>query len=103
MIVLQFDAAYFHWGLLMLKSLAMHEPWQDPRTRVTVETIPGNASLREAMVCRKTSCKGRWTLSRRSRGLPCSMRICSCDAPRGPLVVARSQPGGGADDEWRLG
>lgn len=74
MIVLQFDAAYFHWGLLMLKSLAMHEPRQEvladtvnlsgeqeaslkqshPRTRVTVETIPGNASLREAMVRRKT-------------------------------------------------
>jgi hypothetical protein len=58
----------------MLKSLAMHEPRQEvladtvnlsgeqeaslkqshPRTRVTVETIPGNASLREAMVRRKT-------------------------------------------------
>ena len=26
MIVLQFDGGYAHWGLLMLRSLALHEP-----------------------------------------------------------------------------
>ena len=73
MIVLQFDAAYFEWGLLMVRSLALHEPEKNlfadtanlngeqcrrlerahPRIIVTSETIAAGDSLRERMACRK--------------------------------------------------
>ena len=73
MIVLQFDAAYFEWGLLMVRSLALHEPERNlladtvnldaeqrrrlgrahPRVTVTSETIAAGESLREQMACRK--------------------------------------------------
>jgi len=73
MIVLQFDAAYFEWGLLMVRSLALHEPGKKlladtvnldaeqrrhlqrahPRITVKSETIAGGESLRERMACRK--------------------------------------------------
>jgi hypothetical protein len=74
MIVLQFDSAYYHWGLLMVRSLALHEPRQQvladtvnlsgqqqaelkrahPNILVTNEAIAGNASLRQEMARRKT-------------------------------------------------
>ena len=74
MIVLQFDSVYYHWGLLMVRSLALHEPRKQvladtvnlsreqeaelkrahPRILVTRETIAGNASLRAEMARRKT-------------------------------------------------
>ncbi len=75
MIVLQFDGAYYHWGLLMVRSLALHESGQrvladtinlsglqlaelqraHPRILVTSETIHGHGSLRAEMVRRKTA------------------------------------------------
>jgi hypothetical protein len=74
MIVLQFDAAYFHWGLLMVRSLALHEPRKKvlantvnlnntqqarlakahPQIQVISETIASAGSLREEMARRKT-------------------------------------------------
>ena len=74
MIVLQFDSVYYHWGLLLVRSLALHEPRKQvladtvnlsgeqqaelkrahPRILVTSETIAGNRSLREEMARRKT-------------------------------------------------
>lgn len=74
MIVLQFDSAYYHWGLLMVRSLALHEPRKQvladtvnlsgpqqvelkrahPRILVTNEAIAANASLRAEMARRKT-------------------------------------------------
>lgn len=74
MIVLQFDAAYFHWGLLMIRSLALHEPRREvladtvnlgdaqqarltqahPRIQVTSETMDCAGSLRKEMARRKT-------------------------------------------------
>lgn len=73
MIVLQFDAAYFEWGLLMVRSLALHEPKKKvladtvnldagqgrrlerahPRITVKSEPIAAGESLRERMACRK--------------------------------------------------
>jgi len=73
MIVLQFDAAYYEWGLLMIRSLALHEPRKKvladtvnlsgaqrakvarahPRILVTTETLSDAGSLREEMACRK--------------------------------------------------
>ena len=35
MIILQFDDPYFHWGVLMVRSLALHEPDQ----RVLLDTV----------------------------------------------------------------
>ena len=35
MIVLQFDSVYYHWGLLMVRSLALHEP----RRQVLADTV----------------------------------------------------------------
>jgi hypothetical protein len=74
MIVLQFDTVYYHWGLLMVRSLALHEPRKQvladtvnlsgqqqaelkrahPRILVTSETIADNGSLRAEMARRKT-------------------------------------------------
>jgi hypothetical protein len=74
MILLQFDSVYYHWGLLMIRSLALHEPGQQvradtvnlsgqqqaelkrahPRILVTSEAITGNGSLRAEMARRKT-------------------------------------------------
>jgi hypothetical protein len=74
MIVLQFDAAYYEWGLLMVRSLALHEPRKKvladtvnlsgiqrarlkqahPRILVTSETLASEDSLREEMARRKT-------------------------------------------------
>lgn len=74
MILLQFDSVYYHWGLLMVRSLALHEPGKQvladtvnlsgqqreelkrahPRILVTSEAIAGNGSLREEMARRKT-------------------------------------------------
>lgn len=75
MIVLQFDAAYYEWGLVMIRSLALHEPRKKvladtvnlsgpqraklkqahPRILVTSETLVSNeASRREEMARRKT-------------------------------------------------
>jgi hypothetical protein len=74
MIVLQFDAAYYEWGLLMVRSLALHEPRKKvladtvnlsgqqratlkqahPRILVTSETLAVAGSLREEMARRKT-------------------------------------------------
>src|SRR2546430_14406257 len=73
MIVLQFDAAYFEWGLLMVRSLALHEAEKKlladtvnldaeqqrrlerahPRIALKSETIVPDESLRERMACRK--------------------------------------------------
>lgn len=74
MIVLQFDSAYYHWGLLMVRSLALHEPRQQvladtvnlsgqqeaelkqahSRILVTSEAIADNGSLPAEMARRKT-------------------------------------------------
>jgi hypothetical protein len=74
MIVLQFDAAYHHWGCLMIRSLALHEPAHNvladtvnlsvqqraelkqahPRLLVTSETIPVSEALPAIMARRKT-------------------------------------------------
>ena len=74
MIVVQFDSVYYHWGLLMVRSLALHEPRRKvltdtvnlsgkqqaelkrahPRILVTSEAIAGNGSLRAEMARRKT-------------------------------------------------
>ena len=74
MIVLQFDSLYYHWGLLMVRSLALHEPRKQvladtvnlsdqqqaelkrahPQILVTSEAIAANGSLREEMARRKT-------------------------------------------------
>jgi hypothetical protein len=74
MIVLQFDSAYYHWGLLMVRSLALHEPRKQvladtvnlsgqqqeelkrahPQMLVTSEVIADNGSLRTEMARRKT-------------------------------------------------
>jgi len=74
MIVLQFDSVYYHWGLLMVRSLALHEPHKQvladtvnlsvqqqaelqrahPQILVTSESIAGNGSLRAEMARRKT-------------------------------------------------
>jgi hypothetical protein len=74
MIVLQFDSVYYSWGLLMIRSLALHEPRKQvladtvnlnseqqtalkrahPQILVKSETIAGNGSLRAEMARRKT-------------------------------------------------
>lgn len=74
MILLQFDSVYYHWGLLMVRSLALHEPGKQvladtvnlsdqqqaelkqahPRILVTSEVIAANGALREEMARRKT-------------------------------------------------
>ena len=74
MIVLQFDSAYYNWGLLMVRSLALHEPHKQvladtvnlsgqqqaelkrahPRILVTSEAIAGKRSLQAEMARRKT-------------------------------------------------
>jgi hypothetical protein len=74
MIVLQFDSVYYHWGLLMIRSLALHEPGKQvladtvnlsgqqqaklkrshPHILVMSEAIAGNGSLRAEMARRKT-------------------------------------------------
>ena len=74
MIVLQFDSVYYHWGLLMVRSLALHEPRRQvladtvnlsgeqqaqlkrahPQILVTSEAIARNGSLRAEMARRKT-------------------------------------------------
>lgn len=74
MIVLQFDSVYYHWGLLMVRSLALHEPRKEvladtvnlsgpqqaelkrahPQIQVTSEAMAGNSSLRAEMARRKT-------------------------------------------------
>ncbi|HEV2840844.1 MAG TPA: hypothetical protein VGW39_05920 [Chthoniobacterales bacterium] len=74
MIVLQFDSVYYHWGLLMVRSLALHEPRKQvladtvnlsgpqqrelkrahPQILVTSAAIAGNGSLRAEMARRKT-------------------------------------------------
>lgn len=45
MIVLQFDGGYAHWGLLMLRSLALHEPGQ----RVLVDGVNLDREQRSAV------------------------------------------------------
>jgi len=74
MIVLQFDSVYYHWGLLMVRSLALHEPRKQvladtvnlsgqqqaelkrshPHILVTSKAIAGHVSLRAEMARRKT-------------------------------------------------
>jgi hypothetical protein len=74
MIVLQFDSVYYHWGLLMVRSLALHEPRKQvladtvnlsgqqnaelkrahPRILVTSDGIADHGSLRAEMARRKT-------------------------------------------------
>src|SRR4051812_12822589 len=73
MLVLQFDSGYFHWGLLMVRSLALHEPHQKvladtvnlsaqqqaglrqahPRILVTSEAMADHSSRRATMARRK--------------------------------------------------